>query len=279
MSMKLRVMSDIRLEFSKFWPKSAGKDVVVLAGDVGPGNSGVAWAAKCFPDRAVVYVPGNHEFYNRPIGGTLAKLRAFTAARAPNIHVLSDNVVVIDGVRFLGATLWTDFNLFGNPEAALAVAKDEMNDYRRIFAETPSNANEPKYGRYRARLQPDHVLARHERSLGWLQAQLAEPFAGTTVIVTHHAPSLHSLPTERHDDPTSVAYASSLDAFVADSGAALWAHGHIHAPQDYWIGGTRVFANPRGYPFNACRKRFEENRVLTITESSAIVGNAEVATP
>ncbi|HET7308200.1 MAG TPA: metallophosphoesterase [Gammaproteobacteria bacterium] len=273
--MKLRIMSDVHLEFSKFRPKSAGEDVVVLAGDVGPGNSGVAWAARYFPGCPVIYVPGNHEFYNRPINRTLTKLHAFTAAHAPNIHVLSDDAVVIDGVRFLGATLWTDFNLFGDPEGGMGVARDEMNDYRRILAERPADANEARYGRYRARLQPDHVLALHERSLGWLRTQMAEPFAGQTVIVTHHAPSLRSVPAARHDDPASVAYASPLDAFVADSGAALWIHGHIHAPQDYWIGATRVYANPRGYPFNPCRKGFEEDRLITVGACSVITGSTE----
>jgi Icc-related predicted phosphoesterase len=30
--------------------------------------------------------------------------------------------------------------------------------------------------------------------------------------------------------------------------AGLWIHGHIHTSSDYVIGGTRVVANPRGYP-------------------------------
>ena len=68
------------------------------------------------------------------------------------------------------------------------------------------------------------------------------------MVITHHAPSIGSVPRDFHRNPVSAAYASNLDELVEQSGAALWVHGHLHSQSDYRIGNTRVVCNPRGYP-------------------------------
>jgi hypothetical protein len=126
-TMKLHILSDLHTEFADFVPPETDADAVILAGDIGVGVEGVRWAAHYFPVQPVIYVPGNHEFYGHDIGLT-AELQA---AAPDNIAVLIDDVLVLDGVRFLGSTLWTDFKLHGEGEAWFARerARRCMNDF------------------------------------------------------------------------------------------------------------------------------------------------------
>lgn len=60
--MRLRVFSDLHLEFGRFEPTIKNADVVVLAGDIHQGKAGVKWAKQCFRDCPVVYALGNHAY-------------------------------------------------------------------------------------------------------------------------------------------------------------------------------------------------------------------------
>lgn len=233
--MRIRILSDLHLEFSPLALPKVQADVVVLAGDVHAGIKGVAWCRERFPQTPVVYVPGNHEYYGGAIPQLTAKLREHSAGS--QVHVLENNSVEISGVTFLGATLWTDFRLLGNPLSACQDAREAINDYRRIRVN-------PSY----RRLRPEDTIAWHRSSRRWLAGRLAEPAPGPAVVVTHHAPSALSLGNHESLDPLSAAFASRLDDLVVRSAAALWVHGHIHRFADYYLGGTRVFCNPRGYP-------------------------------
>ena len=112
--MKIHVLSDLHTEFAAFAPPRTEADVIVLAGDIGVGAEGIEWAAGTFPDRPVVYVTGNHEYYGHDIG-LAADLRD---AAPDNVRVLENAAIEIDGVRFLGSTLWTDFDFYGEAESA-----------------------------------------------------------------------------------------------------------------------------------------------------------------
>lgn len=243
--MKIWPVSDLHEEFEPFTPPSVmpDHDVVVVAGDLvtrmrrGPARL----HAMGLDAKPVVYVGGNHEFYGEKRDRELEKARE-AALAYPNIHILQDEAVVIQGTRFLGATLWTDFRLLGDERqaAAMDLAGNKvggMNDFQRIRMASKG------YGRFR----PADAVSEHLRTVAWLKACFAEPFDGPTVVVTHHAPSARSMPAGAEKDPLSTAYASNLDDLVAASGAALWLHGHIHEARDYEIGGTRVLSNPRGY--------------------------------
>ena len=142
----------------------------------------------------------------------------------------------MDGVTFLGCTLWTDFELFGDPHIAGYEATQKMTDYKKIRVS-------PTY----SRLRSVDTATIHHRSRRWLDSALRES-SGDVVVVTHHAPSLKSLPGLRHDDLMSAAYVSNLDEFVRRSNADLWIHGHLHGTSDYTLGATRVLCNPKGYP-------------------------------
>jgi hypothetical protein len=163
------------------------------------------------------------------------KLLAHSAGS--RVHVLENDAVEIAGVTFLGATLWTDFRLLGDPLLASREAGQVMNDYRRIRVN-------PSY----RRLKPEDTMIWNRCSRRWLADRLAEPLPGPVVVVTYHAPSPRSLGTNGPLDLLSAAFASRLDDLVAQSGATLWMHGHIHQAADYHLGCSRVVCNPPGYP-------------------------------
>ena len=234
--MRIHFLSDLHLEFAPFEPPAVAADVVVLAGDSHPGLRGLEWAAAAWPDRPVLYLLGNHELYGHAYPRLVRKLETCAASLGTHVHVLSDRAVVLGGVRFLGATLWTDFALLGDPARSMAAAREQMSDFKRVRVE-------PTFRRCR----PADTVLWHRRSVAWLRAQLAEPSPGPTVVVTHHAPSARSL-NPLYTDPVAAAYASRLDDLVAASGARYWLHGHTHHCVDYRLGGTRVVSNQRGYP-------------------------------
>ncbi len=107
--MKLHILSDLHTEFAGFSPPDTNADVVILGGDIGVGLGGIEWAAAHFADMPVIYVPGNHEYYGHAIELDDDLVNESVA----NIHVLNNDTVVINGVRYLGSTLWTDFRFYG----------------------------------------------------------------------------------------------------------------------------------------------------------------------
>lgn len=232
---RVHVLSDLHLEFAPFEPFRVEADVVVLAGDTHVGICGVEWAAAAFPETPVVYILGNHEFYGHTAPDMVGKLR--TRAAESTVHMLSDATLIVEGVRFLGATLWTDFRLFGSSLTAPIVAQQSMVDYRKIRVS-------PKY----RKLVPADTALWHARTVRWLRDTVAAPFDGPTVVVTHHAPSLRSVAPPHAEDELSAAYASALDDLVESSGATYWIHGHTHHNARYEIGATTVLSNQRGYP-------------------------------
>lgn len=247
--MKLHVLNDLHLEFSEFDPPATAADVVVLAGDIGVGTEGLRWAESRFPNTPVIYVPGNHEFYHHDIT-LIDELKACAPA---HIHVLSDDVVEINGVRFLGSVLWTDFALFGEGDKYFAVqqAWQGMIDFAII-----------QY--YGQRFTPEDSIKLHEKSRNWLANMLAEPFAGKTVVVTHHAPSLRSVPPRFARDLLTPAFASNLEDLMGTKRVELWIHGHMHDPSDYSIYDTRVVCNPRGYCPHELTPEFQPDFVVEI---------------
>lgn len=248
--MKIHVLSDLHTEFEPFDPPATDADVVVLAGDVAVGMAGLEAARDWFPDTPVVYVAGNHEHYREAIPRLAVRMGA--AARDAGIHFLENAATVIGGVRFLGCTLWTDFDLLGERGRCMEEAAAVMNDFRLIRVS-------PEYRRFK----PRDAREVHGRSLRWLLDELDAPFDGPTVVVTHHAPGLRSCDPRYHDHPATAAYASDLE-WLLDGRIDLWVHGHTHCCVDYDVGGTRVVANQRGYPDDRC-DGFDPGLVVELT--------------
>lgn len=233
--MKLNILSDLHLGVAGMAQPRNDADLVILAGDIARPDRAVEFALGF--DKPVLYVPGNHEFYGSTLDATVAELKSRCAGS--HVHVLDDDEIVIDGVRFLGSTLWSDFMLFGEAGRAMAVAAalQFMRDFSRIRVQEASE---------RA-FHPDDCAARFARHSAWLASRLARPHEGPTVVITHHAPSPRSIHPRFAGSPINACFISDTGALLADGGAALWIHGHTHDGFDYVEGGTRVVCNPRGY--------------------------------
>jgi predicted phosphodiesterase len=238
--MRIRVLSDLHLEFGAIELPPAQADVVVLAGDIGLGDRGLEWGRKTFLGVPVLYVPGNHEYYGNALPRLLDLLKTGSGF---DVRVLDGEEFRMGDVTFLGCTLWTDFRLDGDPRAAMLAAARGMTDYRRIRVS-------PTY----RKLRPQDTAGLHRKARGWLETRLREGHGRKTVVVTHHAPSQRSLDSvdgdgrEEGDGRLAPAYASNLEALIEETAPALWIHGHHHRKRDFRIGETRVIANPRGYP-------------------------------
>ena len=248
--MRLHILSDLHLEFEPFTPPVVEAEVVILAGDVSTGRNGLKWALKTFPDRPVIYVLGNHEFYGQKLQKLIKELQEL--ADGTNIHLLENGSCSIGDVVFLGATLWTDFALNGNLVVSEVVAQTSMNDYRRI-------RTLPRY----SRLKPSDTRRLHMESRRWLEDQAFAHKRQKLVVVTHHAPSRESIPPAFAGDPCNPAFASDMSRFIVESEAQLWVHGHIHYCRDYTLGKTRVLANPRGYPTES-RQGFDPGLIVEV---------------
>ncbi|RQS22177.1 metallophosphoesterase [Burkholderia sp. Bp8992] len=257
--MKVRVLSDLHLESNQ--PDviaHADADLVVLAGDIHNHAEGLRWAAETFdPSVPVVYVPGNHEYYDGEFGALETAMR--DAAHAlDNVHYLNNGVYVDPEQRFrvLGTTLWADFSLFGRDEASMAGAIDAalrvMLDFKGLIQVTwphdaalhaaPGTPGAPERD-----FSPADAIALHRQSRKWLETQLATPFAGKTIVVTHHAPHRRSLAARYAEDLASAGFVTDMAELVQPP-VDLWLHGHTHTSFDYVAGGgTRVVCNPRGY--------------------------------
>ncbi|MEW6704084.1 MAG: metallophosphoesterase [Pseudomonadota bacterium] len=234
--MKLNILSDLHLGFGTMDKPVNDADVVVLAGDISRPREAVAWALKL--DKPVLYVPGNHEFYGGSIDGTLEELRCL--CDGTQVHLLDQRELVLQGVRFLGTTLWTDFELFEDPQQRLA-AKEEARRLLRDFSRIRARESSAEA------FTPDDSAGLFRRHARWLQGRLATAHEGPTVVITHHAPSRHSIHPRFADSLLNACFVSDATHLLRADRVSLWVHGHTHDSFDHHVNGTRVVCNPRGY--------------------------------
>lgn len=237
--MRLAILSDLHLTVAEIPVPDVDCDAVILAGDVARPQQAMDWARQFTVP--VIYVPGNHEFYGASVSGTVAVLRQH--AQGSNIHMLDREVVCIGGVRFLGCTLWTDFRLLPSAElraASVAEASKSIRDFSRI---TTGDVADPGD----ALFSPAVSCQIFDQSVAWLEEEFAKSFDGSTVVVTHHAPSRGSINPKYADSLLNACFVSDLDAHIVRWNPTLWVHGHTHDSYDYRVANTRIVCNPRGY--------------------------------
>jgi len=245
---KLHVVSDLHLSVAGFDLPETAADMIVLAGDIARPFEACAWAQHL--GKPVIYVAGNHEFY----GGRIAALRE-QSADTP-IHLLESNELIVEGVRFLGTTLWSDFSLVDAAERAQAedLAVAMIRDFSRIRADFSADRL----------FSPADSTALFRRSAAWLQRKLDEPFDGPTVVVTHHAPSHRSIHPRFAGSPLNTCFVSDAESMMGSARVALWIHGHTHDSFDYSVKGTRVLCNPRGYAKNGVNENAVFDAALVV---------------
>lgn len=245
--MRIQIASDLHLEFmDRQFPHESrlkpieGADLLILAGDISNGSM----AIRHFKDWPVpvVYVAGNHELYKKVHEDVLDELRQ--ASKGTSVKFLERDTFEFKGTRIVGCTLWTDYLLYGHefrPEV-MGLARGSISDHSVIKT------------RMGLAFLPLDALRDHELSRTWLEATLATPFDGKTVVVTHHAPHPGSIHPQYAGSSVSAAFASDLTQLVET--ADLWVHGHMHNSSDYFVGKCRVVSNPRGYPTNGRAAEF-----------------------
>jgi predicted phosphodiesterase len=244
--MNIQIFNDLHVDVSQPPPIAIGTDVdaVVVAGDTAEGAKNAFVALRhIVPERIpIVTVMGNHEYYHRCIPEELALAREL--APSLNVHLLENDSVVLDiggggtRVRFTGGSLWTDYKVFGDNNAAPAMraALRGLNDHRLItWRKRPWK-----------RFRPEEAALMHSVSKNFLIKTLATPFPGPTVVVCHHG-HWRSAHPQYQTDILTAAYVSNL-TFIEESQPDLFIHGHVHSSSDYRVGRTRVLCNPRGYP-------------------------------
>lgn len=264
-------MSDLHLEFNDsvdtFTIPETDSDVIVLAGDIGLTKSNYFdWVLKQTEGKQAIMLCGNHESYIDTLDRVLVAWR--DALRGSHVHFLENDTVVIDGVNFIGATLWTDFSLMGkeNRQEAMDAAEYGMNDYRSI----KTNKNNLSYDKRwkMPSLTPLDVLQSFQESYKYFEDEMLriekkDP-NHKTVIVSHHAPCPKSITSFRYHEILKCAYATELSPFMLRYKPKAWLHGHNHENADYMVGDTRVLANPRGYDPDMLNPNFKPSFVFEI---------------
>lgn len=241
--MKIWTVSDLHLDHAAWQPpEPPDADVLVVSGDVREGViPSMEWLRYESGFKGpIVYVLGNHEFYHSSIERERSLARDYSAVSG--IHVLDDSECLIDGVRFVGGTLWTDYDLYsdgdeGARSMAMYTAFMGMSDHAAIRTRDFSSEV----------FEPSHALEQHVRTRDYIESVLRQPHAGPSVVVTHHAPSPGSIALRFTGDALSAAFASDLEPLMLRHRPAAWLHGHVHSSHDYVVGSTRVVCNPRGY--------------------------------
>ena len=274
----IQLLSDLHLEsnpYFKPWPLP-GADVLVLAGDIGSYQSGSLLTSLAIADfglarfsplpaaqggagwpTPVLFVPGNHEYDGLEFSEADARLRE--ACQRLGIVWLERETVQLQGVRFIGCTLWTDFD-------ALTASAGSAAANSPVALAGQLRQREKAFRAANFYLKKNHFLHQGEpalaqgvreeslRSQAWLRSALAMPFDGPTVVVTHFAPSLLSADPRYGLTPGTAGFCNSLDELLPL--AKVWLHGHLHCPNDYLRHGCRVVANPLGYARKGEQERF-----------------------
>ena len=247
--MKVKVLSDLHLEFSMMDPGHG--DVLVLAGDICVASNYEEYADffdLCVENyNQVFYVLGNHEHYN----GRWNEAFWILQDKLPEgITLLNNKSVYYQGVHFIGATMWTNFDNMNQLE--MDEAGRYMNDYHAVEGNEPANTLE------------EHLFSRDwfERAIPTLR--------GPVFVITHHAPSYQSVQGRYID--SKHCYASDLERLIMKNpNIVAWAHGHIHHSNDYQIGECRVISNPRGYVPGEPNPNFDPDMGLTLEPEKVIV--------
>ncbi|MDO9403745.1 MAG: metallophosphoesterase [Polaromonas sp.] len=264
--MKIQLLSDLHLESNPHFRANPipGADLLVLAGDIGSYQPGSMLLELGIPDFGlqqfsplpveqggagwpvpVFFLPGNHEYDGLDFDDADHQLRA--VCQRLGITWLEREMVLFGGARFIGCTLWTDFDALSNDKARTEDISlgEQLKAREKAFRAANFYLRKNHALRNGEPLLAPEVRAQSLDSQAWLRDALATPFDGPTVVVTHHAPSLLSADPRYGLVPGTAGFCNALDDLLPQ--ADLWLHGHLHCAIDYRSQGCRVVANPLGY--------------------------------
>ena len=244
--MKIQILSDLHLELGEYVLPKCNRDLLIVAGDINTRRKSDEFLTEQAKISPVLYILGNHEYYYEEF---YSIIQYYKSIKVPNLYLLHNSVFLLENIRFLGCTLWTDIKIRNNCEE-LNLLNSNIYDFRNV--------------KYRDSLfQVEKSVKIHQESVNWLYHELNKPFNGKTVVITHHMPSYKSIHNDFKGHPLNSAFASSLDNIMLKFKPDIWIHGHTHYNFDYFIGKTRVICNPRGFPHTK-NPEYIENFILEI---------------
>ena len=288
--MNIQLLSDLHLESHPHFSAQplAGADVLVLAGDIGSYQHNSDLTRLGVPDfglarfsprpvheggagwpTPVIFVPGNHEYDGLEFDEAHRRLRQ--ACERWGLIWLEQESVVLQGVRFVGCTLWSDFDGLSstagtpaNPAAAAApgALAEQLKARDKAFRAANFYLRKNHSLQAGAPMLAEQVREQALKSQRWLRQALATDFDGPTVAVTHFAPSLLSADPRYGLTPGTAGFCNALDDLLP--AAQLWLHGHLHCPQDYVSRGCRVVANPLGYARKGEQKNYRPELLIAV---------------
>jgi Icc-related predicted phosphoesterase len=269
---KIAYVSDLHFEFPRqaYIDLPEPVDVLVLAGDIGLGTSGLTEAVLSLKDdaRHIVFVPGNHEYYRHLF---FDLQRQFREIDYIDVHVLMNDTVEIDGYKFIGGTCWTDFTYGPHTvEQNMLACKYGMSDYKMTRVEHVDEMGVI----YTSFLTPEFVLEQNQIAKKYIFDEIEKHGRDKSIVVTHHAPSIWSVHVRWVRDEITPGYVNTWDQLLAEKGPQLWFHGHVHDPFDYMVGDTRVLCNPRGYPGETPTFKMEIVEIPDIVQPGTETGDA-----
>jgi len=253
----ISLFSDLHIESnqrSNMYSLSSDADIIILAGDIHTESEGIDWARSNFKkDQKIIYVAGNHEFYHCEYFSLLKEFRE--KAKELDIVFLENNEVIIDGIRIMGCTLWTDYlsNVEINQEEAMHYAADALADHYIIRIQ--HEKEEPRI------FSTQDALAIHRESVAWLKGKLEQKFDGKTIVVTHHGPSLACVHKDFGNNNISPVFLSNLNYLVRK--ADFWFYGHTHSNLNVIENSCRIVSNQKGYREESWIE-FDENILIEI---------------
>ena len=258
--MRIYLASDIHIEFHKdFSGPTESVDVIVLAGDIDVGLKSIIIAEQ-FQKKygvPVIFIAGNHEFYYSDIDNMLNEFRLATAGM-DQVYFLENDAIAIEGVRFLGCTLWSNFELHKHASVRFSkkMAADSISDFEIIWNKD-------------VEFTPDDAALRFDQSYAWLEQELNKPHDGDTVVITHFAPhrvTIHPDYLDEGADELTPYFTTDCSVLMQRYPIKAWLYGHNHNSVDIVVeNGTRVVSNQRGYPGERwAYTRFDAQKIIEI---------------
>lgn len=254
--MKIRPISDIHLESNpNFYLDPVSDTIIIIAGDLAVGTGGMDFIEECSDNyQHVIYVLGNHEFYHNNISKLIPKLKYKIELinqkyDSPKVTLLENESIIINGIKFVGATLWTDYKK-GN-EGIMRRASTVLNDHSLINKEMGGISAKELYNL-------------HKQTMEYFE----EEVDSNTVVITHHLPSFQTIPIRyRITSSNNYYFTSNLDEFILRKQPKLWIAGHTHDFTKVKIGKTRIIVNPIGYTDET--SSFREDLIVELSKKDA----------
>lgn len=280
--MKIQLVSDVHIEMYRdeidpmTFVEPTG-DYLALCGDIGsPGNEKQCKRYKKLLEtysqhfKHVFVLTGNHEYYapgfkkpgeSKPTVAEIDTLINNICKAFDNVTFLQMKSVIIEGVKIIGATLWSEVT-------NVPAVAGGLNDYRMIYVENEDV--QPKKKKQRTLQVPD-TCAWHKEHLEYILKEIksAREENMPCVVFSHHCPVYEQSSHPKYiTSPIYSAFATDLKHMFESKEfdhVKLWGYGHTHYNASRIVGKTLIEANQKGYFFEKeLGGPFKANHCITI---------------